>query len=71
MTRQLTFWTADTEGNTQVKKWLDDELEGDQLPSLASFVNKCSQLMQRLKNAQAKWLSIAEKERAFNVREVL
>jgi hypothetical protein len=27
--------------------------------------------MQRLKNAQAKWLSIAEKERAFNVREVL
>jgi hypothetical protein len=67
----LTYWTADAEGCRQIKKWLDQELEGDQLCFFGSFINKCAQEVQKLKNAGAKWQSAEEKPRVSDLREVL
>jgi len=68
---QLTYWTADAEGNAQVKKWLDQELGDEQLKFLGSFTNKCCQEMQKLKGATTKWPSAEEKARVVDMREVL
>jgi hypothetical protein len=42
-----------------------------QLKFLGSFINKCSQEMQKLKSATTNWPSAAEKARVSSTRDVL
>jgi hypothetical protein len=68
---RLTYWTADTEGCGQIKAWLEENLGDEQLKFLGSFINKCTQEMQKLKSATTKWSSVEDKERVLAMREVL
>lgn len=69
--KEVVYWTADEAGQREIRKWLLKEVESDEGPFYAFFLNWCCKEVDRLRNPQSQWPEPGSQERAQQVRAVL